>query len=155
MLGSLARWLRMLGYEADYDPRAQDNTLLHDTEVEGAILLTGDEDLHKQASSRGLMSVLVQGKVDETSLGGLAKTLGLSLELDMAIARCPECGSTLHEISRSEASTSVPEKSLRLYDTFWRCSSMECGKTYWLGSHVNSIRQTLEKARSIMDKARI
>ena len=152
MLGSLARWLRMLGYEADYDSKAHDNTLLEKTKLEGTTLLTRDEDLHKRACSRGLVSVLVQGEKDEARLGRLAKTLGLSLELDMARARCPECGSTLREIPRSEASTIVPDTSLNLYEKFWRCTNIQCGKAYWLGTHVNNIRQTLEKARSIMEK---
>lgn len=153
MLGSLARWLRMLGYEADYDSKAQDNLLLQKTKLEDATLLTRDEELYKRARSRGLVSVLVQGEKDETRLGRLAKTLELSLDLDMARARCPECGATLKEISRLEASTGVPETSLNLYKEFWRCTNIECGKTYWLGSHINNIRQTLEKARSIMDQS--
>ena len=153
MLGSLARWLRMLGYEADYDSKANDNILLQKARLEGAILLTRDEDLYRRACSRGLVSVMVQGEKDDTRLGRLAKALGLSLELDMALARCPECGSTLREISRSEASTSVPDTSLNLYDNFWRCTNMECSKTYWLGSHIKNIRQTLEKARSINDQS--
>lgn len=152
MLGSLARWLRMLGYEAYYDSRAQDTLLLQKTKIEGAILLTRDEDLYKRACSRGVGSVLVLGENDEERLGHLAKTLGLSLELNMARARCSECGSTLRKILLSEASTMVPEASLKLYDKFWRCTNVGCGKTYWLGSHVNNIRETLEKAQSLTNE---
>ena len=153
MLGSLARWLRMLGYEANYDPTADDKILLGKTELEGATLLTRDEDLHNQACSRGLISVLVHGERDESRLGQLAKILGVSLELNMGDARCPECGSTLREISRSEASKRVPDGSLNLYEKFWKCTNNRCGKTYWLGSHVNNIRRTLDKARSIMERS--
>jgi uncharacterized protein len=153
MLGSLARWLRILGCEADYDSRADDKMFLQMAKNEGAVLLTRDEELYRQACSRDLAAVLVLGEKDEVRLGRLAKVLGLSLELDMARTRCAECGSTLHEISRSEASTNVPDTSLNLYDKFWRCTSMECGKTYWLGSHIDNIRQTLEKARLIMEKS--
>ena len=143
----------MLGYEAGYDSRADDKTLLDKTKLEGATLLTRDADLYRRACSRGLVSVLVQGETDETRLGQLAKTLGLILELDMANTRCPKCGSSLHQISRSEASTSVPVKSLNLHDNFWKCTNMGCGKTYWLGSHVDNIQQSLEKARLIVDKS--
>ena len=101
MLGSLARWLRMLGYETDYDSRADDKILLEKTHLENGILLTRDAELYNRARSKGLISVLVQGETDETRLGHLGDTLGLSLELDMAHTRCPECGSALRQISRS------------------------------------------------------
>jgi uncharacterized protein with PIN domain len=73
--------------------------------------------------------------------------VGISLEIDMSATRCPECGSKLHEITREEAVSTVPAKSLELYDRFWRCNKDECGKTYWMGSHWKHIRNTLEEAR--------
>ena len=152
MLGSLARWLRMLGYEADYDSRADDNILLEKTKTKDAILLTRDEELYKRACSRGLVAVQVLGKNDEEHLGYIAKKLRLTLDLDMAHARCPECGSALHEITRLEASPLVPKASLSHYDNFWRCTNIECGKTYWLGSHVDKIRRTFQKARVTMEE---
>lgn len=152
MLGSLARWLRMLGYEADYDSRAQDNILLEKTITNGAILLTRDEELYNRARSKGLAAVQVLGNKDGERLGQLAKTLSLALDLNMAHARCPECGSALHEITRSEASLVVPDASLSHYENFWRCTNTGCGNTYWLGSHVDNIRRTLQKARVIMEE---
>ena len=152
MLGSLAHWLRMIGYEADYDSRVNDNMLLEKTKTSDAILLTRDEELYNRACSRGLSAVQVLGKNDEERLGHLAKTFGLSLDLDMAHTRCPECGSALHEITRLEASPLVPNSTLSHYDKFWRCTRVECGKTYWLGSHMDNIRRTLERARVLMEK---
>jgi len=152
MLGSLTRWLRILGYEADYDAEAQDNILLEETKTKDAILLTRDEELYKRACSMRLAAVLVLGNEDEVRLGQLAKSLGLSLNLDMAHTRCPDCGSPLHEISRLEASKVVPDASLRHYDKFWRCTNPDCGKAYWLGSHLDNIQRTLENARAIMEE---
>jgi len=150
MLGGLARWLRMLGYVAEYDSKADDNNLLRSSNDPDAILLTRDEELHNRAVARKIHSVLVLGSNEETRLGQLARTLGISLEIDMSATRCPECGSELHEITREEAVSTVPAKSLELYDRFWRCTKGECGKTYWVGSHWNQIRRTLEEARKMI-----
>ncbi len=147
MLGSLARWLRMLGYVTEYDSKADDNNLLQRSNDPDAILLTRDEELHDRAVARKVHSVLVLGGNEETRLGQLARTLGISLEIDMSATRCPECGSELREIAREEAANAVPAKSLELYDRFWRCTKGECGKTYWVGSHWKQIRHTLEEAR--------
>jgi uncharacterized protein len=149
MLGSLARWLRMLGYVAEYESNADDSDLLRSSEKLETVLLTRDEELYNRALSKRIRSVLILGSTEEARLGLLAKTLGISLEIDMASTKCPECGSELHEISKADAAGAVPAKSLDLYDRFWRCTNSNCGKTYWVGSHWKQIRHTLEEARKI------
>jgi uncharacterized protein with PIN domain len=147
MLGGLARWLRMLGYVTEYDSKSDDNSLLRKSEAPEAVLLTRDEELYNRALATKIRSVLVLGGTEEARLVQLARTLGVSLEIEMSSTRCPECGSELHEITRVEAASAVPAKSLELYDRFWRCNSADCGKTYWVGSHWKHIRNTLEEAR--------
>ena len=149
MLGSLARWLRMLGYLVEYDSTADDNSLLRVSGNPEAVLLTQDEELYNRALGKNIRSVLVHGGTEEARLGQLATTLGLSLEIDMASTRCPECGSELCEISKVEAANAVPAKSLELYDRFWRCTNGDCQKTYWVGSHWKQMRHMLEEARKI------
>ena len=147
MLGGLARWLRMLGYETEYDSKADDNSLLRSSETPGTVLLTRDEELYKRALGRQIQSVLVSGDNEEARLAQLARSLGISLEIEMSATRCPECGAEVREISKEEASNAVPTKSLELYDRFWRCNKASCGKTYWVGSHWKQIRHTLEEAK--------
>jgi uncharacterized protein len=149
MLGSLARWLRMLGYVAEYKSNNDDNDLLRSSGKPETVLLTRDEELYNRALGKRIRSVLILGNTEEARLGQLAKALGISLEIDMASTRCPECGSELHEISKDEATCAVPVKSLDLYDRFWRCTDSDCGKTYWVGSHWKQIRHTLEEARKV------
>jgi uncharacterized protein with PIN domain len=140
----------MLGYVTEYDSKADDNNLLQRSNDPDAILLTRDEELHDRAVARKVHCLLVLGGNEETRLGQLARTLGISLEIDMSATRCPACGSELREIARQEAANTVPAKSLELYDRFWRCTRDECGKTYWVGSHRKHIRHTLEEARKMM-----
>ena len=149
MLGGLARWLRMLGYVTYYDSKADDNSLLRSSQTPDTILLTRDEELYNRALGKSIRSILVLGGTEEARLGQLARTLGISLEIEMMSTRCPECGAELHEISREEVSTAVPVMSLKLYDRFWGCNNADCGKTYWVGSHWKQIRRTLEEARKI------
>jgi uncharacterized protein with PIN domain len=137
----------MLGYETEYDAKMDDNTLLEHSRLNDTFLLTRDEELYKRARSRSIASVLVLGETEEIRLAQLARDLGIGLDIDMASTRCPECSSRLREISRDEASESVPAASLKLYERFWRCGG--CGKTYWVGSHWKKIRETLEEARNI------
>lgn len=149
MLGGLARWLRILGYIAAYDSKTDDENLLQIARQEEMILLTRDEELNKRAQAKNISSLLVQGEKEEERLAQLAKSLGISLDIDMAKTRCPECGSELQEVSKEEVSSSVPSASLKMYDQFWKCKSRECAKVYWVGSHWKQIHHTLEEARRI------
>jgi len=147
MLGGLAKWLRMLGQTVEYDTCATDNLLLEQASKNQMILLTRDEELHRRAVAKRIPCLSVQGATEIERLAEVSKTFNLSLEISMAETKCPECGGNLHEASKSALSGIVPEKSLALYDKFWVCNTLGCGKVYWMGSHWRQIHNTLEKAR--------
>ena len=139
----------MLGYLADYDSRIDDASLLRMASEKHMILLTRDEELHKRAQAKNLPSVLVIGESEEQRLAQLAKTLGVSLAIDMARTRCPECGSELQQVSKEVVAGDVPPQSLKIYDEYWKCRNPGCSKVYWQGSHWKQIHHTLLEARRI------
>lgn len=147
MLGGLARWLRILGQDVRYDANTNDNDLLTIAQAENMILLTRDEELYQRAIARKIRSVLVLGETEEERLAQLASTFDVRLDVDMAQTRCPECGSNLKETPKSDVADKVPQASLKLYEKFWKCTNQDCGKVYWIGSHWNHIRQTLEESK--------
>lgn len=147
MLGGLARWLRILGQDVRYDANTKDNELLRIAHEKNMILLTRDEELYHRAIARKIPSALVLGETEEERLAQLASTFGVSLNVNMAETKCPECGSDLKETPKSDVAVEVPQTSLNLYDQFWKCTDQNCGKVYWVGRHWNRIRQTLEEAK--------
>ena len=146
MLGGLARWLRILGYEVRYDASAKDNDLLKIADDESLVLLTRDLELYQRAVAKKIASALVAGETEEERLAQMASSFGVRLETNMAETRCPECGASLLEKPKSDLADKVPEESLKLYNQFWKCSNQTCRKVYWVGSHWKHIRQTLEEA---------
>src|SRR5438128_12086916 len=97
MLGAFARWLRMLGYVTEYDPKADDNSLIQSSQVPDSVLLTRDEELHNRALGKNIHSVVVLGGTEEARLGQLARTRGVWLDIDMSATGCTEVGVELHE----------------------------------------------------------
>jgi uncharacterized protein len=149
MLGGLARWLRILGHDVRFDVSINDNDLLRIAKEENVILLTRDEELYQRAIVRKIQSALVMGETEEERLAQIASTLGLHLDVNMTDTKCPECGSNLKEAPKTEVLDEVPKASLKLYDRFWKCTNQNCAKVYWVGSHWNRIRETLEKAKKL------
>jgi hypothetical protein len=131
MLGRLARWLRLLGYDTLYDPRADDRALARQSAAEGRILLTRD---------RGLLArrIVTQGLlVEHDHLAGqlrqVATACGLVLDPGRCFTRCLSCNAGTGEAERSEVAGRVPPFVLRTHERFRACPG--CGRVYWAGSH--------------------
>jgi len=148
MLGSFTRWLRLLGYEAEYFKGASDDFLLKRTTSENATLLTRDEELFRRARARGLQTLFVEGEDEAERLSNVAARLGLRLDVDEVLSRCPTCGSSLEQVDVDEVRGRVPEGTLRRYREFWVCTG--CGQAYWRGSHWKKINETLARARRLL-----
>jgi uncharacterized protein len=141
----------MLGHTVEYDTLTSDNLLLERASKDQTILLTRDEELYRRAVAKRIPCLSVRGSTEAERLAEVSKTFDISLEIDTAETKCPECGGDLDEVSRSEVFGKIPEKSLALHDKFWTCNSTGCGKVYWRGSHWRQIRITLEKAKLLVN----
>jgi uncharacterized protein len=153
MLGKLARWLRMLGHEVEFDPKLDDNSLLDLAAKQGATLLTRDEELHRRAKARQIAGILVTGDTGEVMLSRVAKEFRIPLVIDMSLTRCPKCGFGLAMTSKLDVEGKVPPTSLRLYDEYWKCLNTACGKIYWKGGHWKNIDLTLARAREMSESS--
>jgi uncharacterized protein with PIN domain len=148
MLGSFTRWLRLLGYEADYFKDASDDFLIERTTIKGATLLTKDVDLFRRARVQGLQAFLVEGDDEAERLASVAVQFNLRLEVDDVLSKCPTCGSSLKRVDAEEVRSKIPEGSLRHFQEFWICTG--CSKIYWRGRHWKKINETLAKARELL-----
>jgi uncharacterized protein with PIN domain len=138
MLGRLAKWLRLMGYDTIYQPSAEDRDLVRTARSEGRLLLTRDQEL---AQRRGLRSLLIESDRLEEQLGQLLEDLGLNN--DDLPPRCALCNTSLRGISRSEARTRVPAYVYSTHEEFSWCP--HCNKVYWRGTHWDRMKELIEK----------
>jgi uncharacterized protein with PIN domain len=151
MLGDLARWLRILGYDTYYSSRLDDWEIIRRAEREGRIIVTMDRGLYNRARRRGLRAVRITTFGAAERLAELALHVPIRLEADPSRSRCPECGAPLRLVRDKEALRGrVPPAALEAYDTFYVCT--RCGRVYWEGSHWCNIRRLLAEAREILDR---
>jgi uncharacterized protein with PIN domain len=140
MLGKLAKWLRVLGYDVVYLKRATEKEVLEKLQ-EGRTLLTRNR---RARSWHGKGRVFVVKENDpQIQLREVVNGLRLP-ELDGAIfSRCLSCNHPLEEVRRDEVREEVPEYIYQTQEEFHRCS--DCGKVFWHGSHAKRMRQQLRE----------
>jgi len=149
MLGSLARWLRMLGYDTLYAKGWHDSRILDEASATGRIIVTRDRGLYRRALRRGIEAVFVSDNIAE-ALAKLGAIYGIRLDIDPDRSRCPLCNTPLKRIDKSRVKGRVPPRVYEAYDEFWICP--RCGQVYWRGGHWRGINETLEEARKLMTK---
>ncbi len=152
MLGDVARWLRMLGYDTLYSSKLSDPQILEIAAKEERIIITRDRGLYARAKKRGLKAVLVpDGSVAER-LAAISKYIELPDTLDPSRSRCPVCNGELRRASVEEVKAKVPEGVIARVNEFWVC--VRCGKVYWKGGHWRGIERTLREAKRLSSTAR-
>ena len=138
MLGKLATYLRMCGYDTAYalDRDAEaDDALLALAEREDRLVITRDSDLAARASE----SVLLSEREIADQLRELADA-GFKLSLAPDPAYCGVCNGPVEEVDPVEP---TPEYAPSAGDErVWRCT--DCGQHFWKGSHWASVKATLE-----------
>ncbi|OGD52987.1 hypothetical protein A3K80_03540 [Candidatus Bathyarchaeota archaeon RBG_13_38_9] len=147
MLGNITRWLRLLGYDVEYEKGQNDNELLLRSKQEERILLTSDAELFRLAKRNGLNTALVKKASPDEVLSKLSEKFNIHLVFDEMRSRCPTCGFSLKSVHKKSLREKVPKNTYQRYNEFWICSSLSCSKIYWRGNHWKKISQTLKKAR--------
>ena len=143
MLGNVSRWLRMLGYDVEYNPELSDEELLELARREHRILLTRDYELYRKAVLDGIQAFLVTSTDLKLALSSIIKSFNMSAEISPERSRCPTCNSPLRKANVEDVVSKVPRAVLERYREFWVCTNPYCGKVYWKGSHWRNIIKTL------------
>ncbi len=127
MLGKLARYLRMCGYDAAYalDRGVEDDDdLLALAAAERRRIVTRDEHL----AARTTDGVLLTTRAVTDQLRELSAT-GFDISLTTP-ARCGRCNAPLERLAvDADRPAYVPDDAAPV----WRCT--ECGQHFWKGSH--------------------
>ncbi len=139
MLGSLARWLRVLGLDVAYDPRLDDAALVERAVAEDRLILTRDRKLVERRRAR--RHVLIRSDTLEEQLHQVMKELDFTPVGAAAHSRCLRCNTRLEPLSAAEASTRVPRYVALTQKQFHVCP--DCGRVYWAATHVARMRERL------------
>ena len=138
MLGKLARWLRIMGYDTLYwhVNQISFDDVIHQAKHENRILLTRSKQRIPYDKIIRIKSTNIKSQLTQ-----LAQEHVISLKIDITKSRCAECNGTLKRTKKKEILSKLPPKTAEHFDTFFQCT--KCGKIYWEGRHWIRIRRTL------------
>lgn len=141
MLGKLARWLRLLGFDTLYFRSISDAALTKAAHRQRRLLLTCDKELIRHHGDVALIPVPSHHPPEQ--LHYLISLLHLDTDTYL-FSRCVHCNEPVHEVETSElALDGIPPHVLATHRTFYRCPT--CGRYYWPGSHHEKIRRALAR----------
>jgi len=149
MLGSLARWLRFFGYDAEFmDPTLTDDVVAQRARDDDRWLLTRDREL----ASVGPKTMLVRSEDVESQLVEVFQRLGERPDASLDGTRCSECNGQLEAVAAEEVASVVPPYTLRTAPRFVRCR--RCHRVYWPGSHGERILETMARVVERLESRR-
>ncbi|HKZ62792.1 MAG TPA: Mut7-C RNAse domain-containing protein [Nitrososphaera sp.] len=148
MLGSVARKLRIFGFDTLYIAHAHDDEILKVGIEQGRVILTADKELFKRIVKTGAPGVLVSGAGDlDDIVHILSKNRVTSVDLNGIGSRCSMCNGLLEERTPEQVRNGLPDRVAECHREFYQCNT--CSKVYWEGGHLRHIRAF---ARSVDSK---
>ena len=148
-LGRLARYLRMLGFDAGWSAAAGDEEIALTAAAEHRIVLTRDAGLLKRRIvTHGLH---VRESDPRRQLAEVVRRVDL-LGAVAPFRRCLCCNALLEPVREEDVAAELPPRVRVEHHTFRRCPS--CRRVYWDGSHVRRMEQLIaELSAELQDVA--
>lgn len=146
-LGKLARFMRMLGFDALYRNDYDDLTIIKVSNDELRTILTKDRGLLERKSvERGC---LIKDKDPRKQLNEVMERFHLTNSI-FPFSRCMVCNGLLSPVPKESIAGSLLPKTKKYYDNFQQCNS--CKKIYWEGTHYKKMMVTVTALTSSLDQ---
>lgn len=141
-LGRLAKWLRILGFDAVYLVSRNRSELIIDSLREERIILTRDRRMSQMS---GVRLLRVEHDNVKDQLRQVLEELDIKLEDCDLFTRCVICNDELEDVEKGQIKDKVPEYVYNTQQDFVICP--ECGRVYWQGTHWGNIRKLLAELK--------
>lgn len=138
MLGKLARWMRTLGYDVNYEKDIEDSELVKKANEQDRVILTRDTLLVRRREARGRY-FFVEGDSIKDQLRQVVKTF--RIDKGLALTRCIRCNLPLAASEKDSIRERVPPYVYYTQEGFSACPG--CKRVYWAGTHKEKMLRLL------------
>ena len=137
MLGRLAKWLRLVGYDTKYARSISDSELMELAESETRIILTRDTLLIRRKLCRSYIFIHYDHWRDQLR----EVVVAAGLDCESALTICAVCNEALAPSGRDSVKMLVPPYVYGSRQSFARCPG--CLRVYWAATHTEKILDEL------------
>ncbi len=138
MLGKLAKWLRVIGYDVIYGQHLSGYGLIRAARAENRLILTRDRGLQKKQPPDFLF---IESNHYREQLRQVIRACGLR-PLDRAFTRCLECNIVLEPRPKAAVEDNVPTYVFATQQNFSWCP--KCRRIYWPATHHQRMLEELK-----------
>lgn len=139
-LGRLAKWLRILGFDAEYFKQENLSSVIIEALRDDRIILTRNHHLPK---STGLRIVLIEAEKIKAQVAEALKKIDIKPSSEKMFSRCIICNEELVDVDKEKVKDKVPEYVFKSQDEFITCP--KCQRIYWQGTHWGNVATTLKE----------
>ena len=139
MLGKLARWLRILGYDTVYFSDKRDEDLIRIAEEERRMVLTRDTRLIKRLDPDSYF--FVHDNSHWKQLQEVHQGLELKVDPRFLLSRCLICNAEIEKVTRESVGEKVPEYVFKTQEKFFSCPT--CQRIYWGATHRTNMLEVI------------
>jgi hypothetical protein len=129
-LGTLARRLRLLGFDTLYENDFTDDEIIRLSIEQHRVILTRDGGILK--TGRVTHGYYVRSTIPHHQVREVLSRFDLVDALD-PFRRCSRCNGVVKPVSLSAVADRLPPRVAETYDAFFQCT--RCGQLYWKGTH--------------------
>jgi uncharacterized protein with PIN domain len=142
MLGTLAKWLRIYGFDTFYASNIiSDDKLIEISKDETRVLISRDKELIQIAKRENIKTIeLKTTDIDEQIKAVLS---GIKLDDSLILSRCILCNAEVEKLRKEEVKEKIPKRVFENNEDFWFCKN--CNKIYWKGSHYEKMIEKIKQ----------
>jgi uncharacterized protein with PIN domain len=143
-VGKLAKWLRMMGYDAVFFDGEDDAHMIARALKESRIILTRDTQIMKRGvvTSGRLKAMMIDSDAPKLQIQQVIDALHLDFGRQL-FNICLECNQPLTERRQDEVRNRVPPYVFRTQDQYMECPA--CHRIFWRGTHWQAMKQKLNR----------
>lgn len=140
MLGKLAKWLKIFGFDALFFSKIEDEKILALAEKEDRVLLTRDTRLIEKA--RSIRSLFIENEDWPSQVEQVLDEFRLWKGVK-PYTRCIECNAVLKPLPKRRAKNLVTPFVYENADSFAICTV--CGRLFWKGTHHRDMEHKMKE----------
>ena len=144
MLGSLAKWLRIFGFDTYYPTsEASDDELLSLAKKEDRLIISRDKELIARGKKASIAVLGIQTTDLQEQITQVLTSMGF--DSSQMLTRCIICNTPLLSVAKDTVKHHVPPKVFETRNEFWFCPA--CSKYYWKGTHYEDMTEKINALR--------